>query len=182
MRKKILLAAIIIALLAAICVIWFINNSNTEDPQIEISWDMSGAFVHADGTEEAITVSIDGKIIEEKTGGRSLHGNVDLPEGFRYILGDTDGALAYIENQEHDHFPNLMMFQSYIYNAPRNASTPILLALDFEKEYAIAMIDDAPYCYLVAARESGVEPQQLLAHFKDYIDAQTTSSWGNKPK
>lgn len=174
MKKKILLVAIIIIFWASVCaVLYFINNPIGD----KIDWDMTGVFITDGGAEEAITVSIDGKIVKDKYGSRTLHGNIDFPEEFRYILGDTDGAMPYVDNQEHDYFPHLMIFIGSIYSAQQNAPTKLTLALDMEKGYAIALMGDAPNCYLVASRDPNTDSQQLLTHFKDFIDSEAERFW-----
>ena len=173
MRKKILLAAIFIIFWASVCAIFYFQRNPIGE---KVIWDMTGAFINADGTEEAITVSISGKIIEDENGYYTVYGHIDLPLGYPYMLGDTQGAMISM-NQKNDHLSHLMLFNSYVYHAPSNMPVFMYFGLDLENESLIMLFENAPNCYLVASRDSSVGTQQLLAHFKDFIDSEAERFW-----
>ena len=193
MRKKILLTTVFIIFVASIFAIWFIKNNDLADnntepsteasstaPSVEVEdteicWNMNGVFINDGGSEEAITVTIDGKIIEDENGYYKLDANVDLPKGFRYMLGDTNVVSM---NQKYNDLPNLMLFNGYTYHAPTNSSTFTYFGLDLENESLIILFENAPRCYLVASQNTNMDSQQLLAHFKDFIDKEATLAWG----
>ena len=172
MRKKVLLATVFI-ILASVCAIFYFQRNPIGE---KIVWDMTGAFVNADGTEEVITVSINGKIIEDENGYYKLYGHIDLPQGYPYMLGDTQGAMISM-NQKYNHLSHLMLFTGYVYHAPSNDPVFTYFGLDLENESLIMLFDNAPLCYLVASQDPSMSTQQLLEHFKDFIDSEAERFW-----
>ena len=187
MRKKILLTTVFIIFVASIFAIWFIKNNDLADnntepstetsstaPSVEVEgteicWNMNGVFINDGGSEEAITVTIDGKIIEDENGYYKLDANIDLPKGFRYLFGDTKGGMISM-NQKNDYLPHLMIFNGFAYHAPSNSSTFVYFGLDLANESLIMLFENAPRCYLVASQNTNMDSQQLMTHFKDFID------------
>ncbi len=174
--KKILLSVFSIILLAAVCTIWFIKNDADRD-KIELSWDMNGTFVKDDGTEEIIHISVNGSILDTENDSDPLDINITFPNDFRYIFTKPSGDFS-SRNQQHNYLPHLIYFSGYVYDKTSNSSIRAHFGLDLEKECMIVLFKNTPHCYLVASQNPDIDSQQLLTHFKDFINEIAPFDWG----
>lgn len=142
----------------------------------EINWKMNGTFVYADGTAEEADISIIGDIYTAQNEEIKLNIDVTTCEEFSYLFSKPESHYSSF-NQKNNDLPYLIICPTYTYNKQTNESTMTFFALDVEKEYFIALFEDMPNCYYVAAAKEDVTHEQLVTYFSDFVESYSAHVW-----
>ena len=132
----------------------------------EIDWSMQGYLITADGEIlETTELSITGSIRKYPHKPDELSLEILYDPNFYYV--DESMYTYQSMSDEMEYMPYYFFCQ--IYTNKRNESGVVIYALDDEKGFFIAHFMDQPGQFLVAAT-SDVEPQEILAHFQEYVN------------
>lgn len=177
MKKKIIVC-IVFALIFGL-VVWKGFYAHEEDDANNTAKNdlrMNGTFIYEDASTKNVDFTIQGDVRSIQDGSVELDIAIMLPEDFGYQI-DTTGSHLLSTNQKNNDLPHLVISQSYAYDKQKNAATVFVLALDLENEYAIVLFQNAPDCYLVAARDGETTYDQLLEHFTDFTTSHFAKIW-----
>ena len=147
------------------------------DPALD--WQMHGTFVRTDGTQQAMDLTIAGKIWDYRT--KEFH-KLDLqiafPDSFTYkIQTPSDGFTNTMYDNQNA--PDLYICSARSVNKDKPLpSKPVSshFAIDVEKEYFIVIFKDAPACYFVASTDN-TPSEEILLHFQDFTQAYESFFW-----
>ena len=177
MKKKLILIGTIVVI-AAICAICIISNIG----KTNLDMDMVGAFVHADGTTEPVSFTIEGYAKERDDGNYALYIDIKYitaPENFRYDISASalKGPSFISFNREANYLPHLLICPSLDYDKQLDNFSISNFAIDLQKKCAIMLFGNSPDCYLVASEDGKQNHEQLLTHFADFIASSCPQFW-----
>ncbi|MBE6920755.1 MAG: hypothetical protein E7468_04235 [Ruminococcaceae bacterium] len=177
MKKWIIFCSVFVLILGL--VVWKVFYTQEQDDAQNAAkndLEMNGTFIYEDASTKNVDFTIQGDIRRTRDGSVELDIAIMLPEDFRYRIDTTESHLL-STNQKNNDLPHLVISQSYAYDKQKNVATVFVLALDLENEYAIVLFQNAPDCYLVAARDDEATYDQLLAHFTDFTTSDFAKIW-----
>lgn len=178
MKKKIIILVLVCTLLAILVFsfIWAPAKKNKNADSIAISWNLDGSFLNNNSNARKINLSIEGSINPLPNDHVDLDIDITPNDEFEYTFISHDLNFT-SSNQKHNDLPHLLISPCYTYNKLKNESTVTYFALDLEKEYFIAIFDDMPNYYLVAAESLVSDYNHLLDYFSDFIDSYAPNLW-----
>lgn len=147
------------------------------DPALD--WQMHGAFIHADGTQQAMDLTIAGNIWDYRNKDfYKLDLQIAFSDSFTYEIPTPTAGFACIK-YNNKNTPDLYICSAVSVNKEKPfPKDPITthFAIDVEKEYFIVIFKDAPECYFVASTDDTTS-EEILLHFQDFVQKYKTHFW-----
>lgn len=147
------------------------------DPALD--WQMHGTFIRADGTQQAMDLTIAGKILDYSNKDfYKLDLQIAFPESFDYQIATPSDGFASMK-YDNQNTPNLYICSATSVNKDKPLpSKPVSthFAIDIEKEYFIVIFKDAPECYFVASTDN-TTCEEILLHFQDFTQTYKSLFW-----
>lgn len=147
------------------------------DPALD--WQMHGAFIHADGTQQAMDLTIAGNIWDYRNKDfYRLDLQIAFSDSFTYKIPTPTAGFACMKYNDQN-TPDLYICSAGSVNKEKRfPKDPISthFAIDVAKEYFIVIFKDAPECYFVASTDDTTS-EEILLHFQDFIQKYKTHFW-----
>ena len=147
------------------------------DPALD--WQMHGAFIHADGTQQAMDLTIAGNIWDYRNKDfYKLDLQIAFSDSFTYEIPTPTAGFACIK-YNNKNTPDLYICSAVSVNKEKPfPKDPITthFAIDVEKEYFIVIFKDAPECYFVASTDDTTS-EEILLHFQDFVEKYKAHFW-----
>lgn len=162
----ILVVSCSVVALLAVSVKTFVNDEITK-----ISWELNGVWVTDDGVEEGtVPFKVEGKVTDYKLEKVADKVNVEFefPEDFPYEPNQGSDRFSYVNG-----FFDVDYFGCNDYSGAPETDYLIKYqyALDIEREYVLVCWSDEPERYLVASVDPNVKPEDIVKHFKAFLNA-----------
>lgn len=137
--------------------------------QTKIDWTMDAKIV--DGQGKLITngkATIQGIITKNYNAEDSIQFNICFQYPAQYSVW-PNGMIGY-NDLSHGNLAPYYIFSVHINDSIEKTSNRYAAALDADAECAIFCISDEPLRYLVASTDADVDIQEMLEHFRKYLE------------
>lgn len=168
-RKKMALICLAVALCCIVIAVGIFLYS--QRGKTSVDWKLNGQIITADGTvEEQLAVKVKGSIIDRKNENEKLTLDISFPSDFRYLDDSiTNGGDLIPDSFEVDYYGML----SWARKRDGSGSYLYLVCIDPEMGYFLCRWNEDPDRYLVASVDENVTPEQILEHFRKFVDVCT---------
>ncbi len=160
------LLVLCIALLIAAIIFWV---RSPDSANTYVSWNMTAYLITADGTvQQSFPITIQGNIQDDKENEYAVTLNLDIevPQDFRYSFVDESVKYAFKGDLTTATHPDDIRAPVSNYDSEANKPAFGQSFINTELRYFMAHWPDTDL-YLVAS-DSGVDPADVLEHFKPY--------------
>lgn len=162
----------IICSLVVICSLAVGVSAILMDDSIEIDWELNGVWVTDEGVEEGVVpFTLKGSVTDykEEQVADKVSVKFEFSDDFPYEpRQSTDGRSSYVNG-----FFDVDYFGCSDYSGVSGKEYLIAYqyALDIDQEYVLIHWTDNPERYLVAAIDPDVKPDEIVKHFKAFLNA-----------